>query len=78
MDFDGATPLTFSVPPGNGDALEIIVNVPFTFVRDSINEAEEGLIARISITGFEDQNDANLVQPTDMDTALLRISDDDG
>lgn len=48
------------------------------FVNDQINEAQEGLIIRLSIETISAEDESRLPVALLRDTALLRIDDDDG
>ena len=74
VDFD-ATTVSLTIPTNAVNDVEI--PVPVTFTQDDINEAQEGLIVRVTIVAISDA-DANDLITSRRDTALLRIDDDDG
>ena len=74
VDFD-ATTVSLTIPANAVNDVEI--PVPVTFTQDDINEAQEGLIVRVTIVAISDA-DANDLITSRRDTALLRIDDDDG
>lgn len=73
QDFND-TSIVFSIEPSNG---EVEMQIPVIFVDDDINEAQEGLILRLVIIEIDPLDDITLLLSR-RDTALLRITDNDG
>lgn len=73
IDFnDASVDVTFEAS-STGDTMTI----PVILTDDAIYEAQEGLIARLSITGIQGVDIIQLAPSSLRDTALIRIDDDD-